>query len=187
MSMRKAVAAAVGAVLAGGGLARGAKVGDWIGDNYTSGASTWADSSGAGSNASVPAGITAPTSTANVFNGHKSVNFPGGEGAGAPGWFSVPATASNTLGATALTWVAVVKTTATQTSNGGQFWQKQGLIGKEEGGAVNDWGFGVGGANGDVGVGNPDTTISTTTAVNDGATHVLIGVWNGTAGSLTFF
>ena len=49
MSNRKALAAAVGAVLAGGGLARGALVGQWIGDNYTSGATTWADSSGAGS------------------------------------------------------------------------------------------------------------------------------------------
>lgn len=180
MSNRTAVAAAVGAVLAGGALARGALVGQWTGDNYTSGATTWADSSGAGSTGTVLTGITPPTATANVFNGHKAVNFPGGDGANAPGWFSVTDTATNALGATSLTWVGVIKTTAANTSNGGAFWQKAGLIGKEEGGDTTDWGFGVGGTTADVGTGGGDTTITSTGSVTDGATHVLVGTWDGT-------
>jgi len=189
MSNRKAVvAAAVGAVLAGGGLARGALVGQWIGDNYAGG-NSWNDSSGAGSNATVITGVMAPTTTAGVFNGHKAVNFPGGAGANAPGWFSVPDTASNALGATALSWIGVFKTSATNISDGAQFWQKAGLIGKEEGGATTDWGFGVGAANATVGVGTPDTTITSSGAVNDGATHVVAATWDGSGatGTLTLY
>ena len=57
MANRKALAAAVVAGLIGAGSAQGALVGQWIGDNYTTG--NWADSSGNG-NTLVNGAFTGP-------------------------------------------------------------------------------------------------------------------------------
>jgi hypothetical protein len=164
-----------------GGVARADLVGQWKSDTYTGGAS-WTDSSGKGNTATAVGTIaTAP----NTFNGHPAVLFTGGDGAAATGFFKVTNSATVAVGATGLTMVAVFKPTAANTSTGGQFWQKSGLIGNENPGAVNDWGLGYGASQADVGIGNPDTTIvSGTVPLNQGL--VEIGTWD-TSGKLTLY
>jgi autotransporter-associated beta strand protein len=62
-----------------------------------------------------------------------------------------------------------VKTTATGGS--GQWWAGQGLVDGEVPGAANDFGTSLDGSHAAFGVGNPDTTIVSTTAINDGQWH----------------
>jgi hypothetical protein len=163
------LSAAAFAVLALQNSAPAALVGQWIGDNYTSG--NWADSTGNGHTA-IPAGTLSTTD--NFFNGHRAVNFSGGT---FDGYFRVANNPGTLQGATALTLVAVFHPVDNGLSSGSQFWQNAGLIGNEQGGAVSDWGLGYGGTLARMGVGGPDTTISSTGAVTLNATHVMIGTW----------
>ena len=172
-----AAAAASGAMVCS---AQAALVGQWKADTYTSG--NWVDSTGNGHDAT-PVGTL--TTTANAFNGHAGINFPGGNGATASGFFKVTNDTNTLVGAPALTLVAVFNPTAAGTSVGGQFWQKSGLIGNEQPGAVNDWGMGFAGGVADAGIGAPDTTIlSGNLALNQ--THVAIETWDST-GTLTLY
>jgi Concanavalin A-like lectin/glucanases superfamily/PEP-CTERM motif len=160
----------------------GSLIGQWVGDNYTSG--NWNDSSGNGHTGTLVGTVSTSISG---FNGHKSIVFPGGDGAAAMGHFTVTNNASTLVGATALTLAAVFNPTAANTSVGGQFWQKSGLIGNEQPGAVGDWGLGFGGSQAAMGVGAPDTTI--VSPVVDPALntpHIAIGQWS-TAGTMTLY
>lgn len=62
-----------------------------------------------------------------------------------------------------------VKTSATGGS--GQWWNGKGLVDGEVSGVVDDFGTSLVGSNAAFGVGNPDTTITSTTAINDGQWH----------------
>jgi hypothetical protein len=125
------------------------------------------------------------TTSLSGFNGHKSLVFPGGDGAAATGYFTVLNDATALVGATNLTLAAVFNPTAANTSVGGQFWQKSGLIGNEQPGAVNDWGLGFGASQADLGMGAPDTT-SVSPALTLSAPHVAIGIWSNT-GTMTLY
>jgi hypothetical protein len=160
--------------------AHAALIGKWTGDGYTAG--DWLDSSGNGHTGTA---IGIVTTSITGFNGHKSLVFPGGDGAAATGYFNVLNDATALVGATDLTLAAVFNPTAANTSLGGQFWQKSGLIGNEQPNAVNDWGLGFGASQADLGVGAPDTTI-VSSALTLGAPHVVIGIWSGT-GTMTLY
>jgi hypothetical protein len=56
-------------------------------------------------------------------------------------------------------------------NNGTQWYDGQGLVDGEVGGVVNDFGTSLLGDKAAFGVGNPDTTITSTTAINDGQWH----------------
>ena len=65
-----------------------------------------------------------------------------------------------------------MKTTAT--ASGGHWWAGRGLVDGEVAGATNDWGVALVGTKVAFGVGNPDVTISNSTAINDGAPHHVV-------------
>ena len=159
---------------------KAALVGQWIADDYTT--SDWIDHSG-GNHTATPIGDLV-TSTSG-FNGHKSIVFPGGDGASALGFFTVSNDSSLLVDATSFTLAAVFTPATANTSVGGQFWQKAGLIGNEQPNAVTDWGFGFGGSQAYVGVGAPDVTILSTN-LSLSTPHIAIGTWSGT-GTMTLY
>ena len=65
-----------------------------------------------------------------------------------------------------------VKTT--QTAGTGEWFHGAGLVDGDSPGVTNDFGAALLGANFAFGVGNPDTTISSTTAINDGNWHLCV-------------
>jgi len=62
-----------------------------------------------------------------------------------------------------------VKTT--QTGGSGQWYAGRGLVDAEVAGSVNDFGISLESSNAAFGVGNPDTTITSTAVINDGQWH----------------
>ncbi|MEK7952547.1 LamG-like jellyroll fold domain-containing protein [Luteolibacter soli] len=62
-----------------------------------------------------------------------------------------------------------VKTTAT--GGTGQWWAGKSMVDAEMPGAANDWGISLVGNKAGFGMGNPDQTILSTTAINDGTWH----------------
>jgi hypothetical protein len=182
MKNEKFLAAAVLAGLMGAGSAHGALVGQWIGDNYTTGGN-WADSSGNGNLGTLKGSIQAftnPVATPNAFGTHTGVTLNG------TAFFTVPNNAGVLIGANALTMAAVFNPSAANASSGGQFWQKGGLIGNEQPGGVADWGLGFGGSQGVWGIGAAadSTILSGNLALN--SPHVIVGTWS-TAGTQTLY
>jgi hypothetical protein len=57
----------------------------------------------------------------------------------------------------------------------------------EVSGPVNDFGISLVGANAAFGVGNPDTTITTTSAINDGAWHHVTATRDATSGQMNLY
>ena len=78
-----------------------------------------------------------------------------------------------------------VKTTATGGS--GQWYNGKGLVDGEMSGAVNDFGTALVGNKAAFGVGNPDTTILTTNAVNDGAWHHVTATRDAVSGQMSLY
>jgi hypothetical protein len=75
-----------------------------------------------------------------------------------------------------------VKTTA---SGGvGQWYQGQGLVDGEVAGAASDFGTALSGGKFAVGIGNPDTTILSTTSINDGAWHYCVATREASSGTI---
>lgn len=79
-----------------------------------------------------------------------------------------------------------VKTTATG-SAGAQWWSGEGLVDGEVGGVVDDFGTSLLGNNVAFGVGNPDTTITSTTAINDGAWHHVAATRSASTGLMQLY
>jgi hypothetical protein len=79
-----------------------------------------------------------------------------------------------------------VKTTATGAA-GTQWWQGLGLLDGEVANVANDFGVSLVGSHVAFGVGNPDTTIQSTTSVNDGAWHHVAVTRNATTGALVLY
>lgn len=79
-----------------------------------------------------------------------------------------------------------MKTTATGGA-GTQWYSGNGLVDGEVGGAGADFGTSLLGSKVAFGVGNPDTTIQSPTAVNDGAWHHVAVTRNGTSGAMQLF
>lgn len=78
-----------------------------------------------------------------------------------------------------------IKTTATGAA--GQWWSGLGIVDGEVSGAVNDFGTSLLGNKAAFGVGNADTTISSTTAINDGAWHHVTATRTGTTGAMNLY
>jgi hypothetical protein len=57
--------------------------------------------------------------------------------------------------------------------NSSQWWSGEGLVDGEVAGGMDDFGISLAGNGAAFGVGNPDTTITSTSAVNDGQWHTL--------------
>ena len=78
-----------------------------------------------------------------------------------------------------------VKTTATASS--GQWWSGMGLVDGEVSGSVADFGTALVANKAAFGVGNPDTTITSTTAINDGAWHHIAATRNSASGAMRLY
>ena len=165
-------------------LTRASLIGDWVADTYQSGDPTWTDSTGNGHTATA-VGPNSLTVTANALNGHAAINFFGGNGVGAQGYFTVANDGSTLVGATGLTLVAVIQPTAAGTSVGGNFYNQAGVIGNEQGGVVNDWDLGFASSQAVGGIGNPDTTLTSAPLTLD-QPYIEIGTWD-TSGLLTLY
>jgi len=78
-----------------------------------------------------------------------------------------------------------VKTTAT----GGtpQWYSGPGLVDGDLPGSQNDFGTALVGAKFAVGIGNPDTTLSSKTSINDGNWHHVAATWNMNNGALVVY
>ena len=75
----------------------------------------------------------------------------------------------------------------TTTGGTGQWWSGKGLVDGEVPGAADDFGISLLGNNAAFGVGNPDTTISTTTAVNDGNWHHVAATRDSVSGAMNLY
>ncbi len=78
-----------------------------------------------------------------------------------------------------------VRTTAT--GGTGQWWNGKGLVDGEVSGAGADFGVTLLGSKAAFGVGNPDTTITSTTAINDGQWHQITATRNNTNGAIQLY
>jgi hypothetical protein len=78
-----------------------------------------------------------------------------------------------------------MKTTAT--GGNGQWWSGEGLIDGEVPNAADDFGISLVGNKAAFGVGNPDTTISTSSAVNDGLWHHVAATRDSVSGAMDLY
>ncbi len=80
-----------------------------------------------------------------------------------------------------------IKTTATGGVGNGQWWNGKGIVDGEVPGSVADFGLTLLGSTAAFGIGNPDTTITSTTAINDGQWHHLAAEWNNLTGVMQLY
>ncbi len=157
-----------------------AVVGQWVASDLPSGAvTTWTDRI-----ASRPAvNNGGPTKTANGV-------FLDGNDALVVAAANNPVVGDNTYTATVVCKVTAGATRAGLTpGNVATWWGNSSLIGRElPGGNRGDWAVAVNGLNGAVaGRGNPDTGVVGSTALNDGLSHVITGVFNGAGATIALF
>jgi hypothetical protein len=132
------------------------------------GSEAWADAAAAGGS-----GITTLVHGATPA-GTAAIDFPGTARLGLAG-------AANSIGGeTAFTLAMVVKADAAGAGEPGQWFDNTGLIDAEQPGQTADWGLAIAnhGRPG-LGVGNPDTTAYSGTAIDDGQWHVVVATWDG--------
>jgi hypothetical protein len=75
----------------------------------------------------------------------------------------------------------------TMTGGTGQWWAGSGLVDGDVPDATNDFGVALVGSNVGFGIGNPDTTITSTTAVNDGDWHHVVATRSGAIGLIKLY
>ena len=80
-----------------------------------------------------------------------------------------------------------VKTSATGNVGNGQWWNGRGIVDGEVPGSVSDFGLTLMGSHAAFGIGNPDTTITSTTAINDGQWHQVAAEWNNLTGVMQLY
>ncbi len=78
-----------------------------------------------------------------------------------------------------------VRTTAT--GGASQWWNGKGIVDGEVSGSVADFGLTLVGKTAGFGMGNPDTTIVSTNAINDGQWHHLAAAWNSFTGLMQLY
>lgn len=78
-----------------------------------------------------------------------------------------------------------VRTTAT--GGTGQWYAGKAMVDADVPGAADDWGIALVGGKAGFGIGNPDTTIVSTTAVNDGAWHHIAATRTSTSGAMKLY
>ena len=99
---------------------------------------------------------------------------------GVSGYAQIPRSISNHF--TISFWV---KTTATAAT--GQWWNGKGLVDGEVAGTVDDFGVTLLGGKAGFGVGNPDTTISSTASINDGQWHHVAATRDAVSGKMCLY
>ena len=99
---------------------------------------------------------------------------------GASSYLQIPAGVANDFSIAC--WV---KTTAT--GGAGQWWNGLGLVDGEIPGAAADFGTSLIGSKAAFGVGNPDTTITSTSAINDGQWHHVAATRNNAGGAMKLY
>ena len=99
---------------------------------------------------------------------------------GTDGYVQIPRAVSNNF--TLTFWV---KTTAT--GGGSQWWAGKGLIDGEMAGGGSDFGTSLVGAKAGFGVGAPDTTIVSTTSINDGNWHHVAATRDSASGEIKLY
>jgi uncharacterized repeat protein (TIGR03806 family) len=99
---------------------------------------------------------------------------------GVTGYVRIPVSILNDF--TIALWA---KTTAT--AGTGQWWAGKGLVDGEVNGSVNDFGTSLVGNKFGFGIGNPDTTILSTSAINDGQWHHLVATRNAFNGQMKVY
>ena len=72
-------------------------------------------------------------------------------------------------------------------SSSGQWWTGQGLVDGEVAGGSDDFGISLAGNTAAFGVGNPDTTINSTTAINDGQWHQITATRSAYTGLMQLY
>lgn len=75
----------------------------------------------------------------------------------------------------------------TNVGGSGQWWAGKGLVDGEVSGTVDDFGVSLVGGKAALGIGNPDTTITTSNAVNDGVWHHIAATRNSVTGQLLMY
>ncbi|MBK1882544.1 hypothetical protein JIN85_08960 [Luteolibacter pohnpeiensis] len=151
-----------------------AMVGQWVGDDYTQGDSSWASRVD-----NIPAvAVNGPFTTEEHFNGHRAVDL-------ISEYFQVEA-ADNPLAASTQFTLAVAFYPMEEGASAANYYQASGLVGMEEAGIVNDWGLGWGGAKVVAGIGNPDLTISSP-VIELSKLQVAVLTWNGATGVETLY
>lgn len=130
------------------------------------------DESGHGNDGTVSGSVTYPAGKLGAHAAH----FDGGSNT----FVTIPRVVSNqfTIGF----WV---NTTATGAN--GQWFDGQGLVDGEVGGVTDDFGISLVGNKAAFGVGNPDTTIYTTEAINDGQWHHVAVTRDSVTGQMALY
>ena len=130
------------------------------------------DTSGHGNGGIVTGSVTYPAGKL----GAKAVQFNGSTGK----YVTIPPAVSNDF--TIAFWVRT-----TTIGGSGQWYNGKGLVDGEMGGVADDFGLTLIGANAAFGVGNPDTTIVTTNAVNDGSWHHVTATRDYASGQMNLY
>jgi len=104
-----------------------------------------------------------------VFNGSSYVLIPKSIGLTGPGF-------------TIAMWVQT-----TDTAGGPNWYSGEGLVDGEVAGVTTDFGAALVGGNVALGVGQPDTTVTSATAINDGNWHYVAATWNLTSGAMNVY
>jgi len=102
---------------------------------------------------------------------------------GANSWVSIPVS----IGSTNITIAMWINTTDASGLVGDQWYSDHGLVDGEVTGTVNDFGTALGGGKFKLGIGNPDTTLTSSTSINDGTWHHVAGIWNSGSGLMQVF
>jgi hypothetical protein len=84
-------------------------------------------------------------------------------------------------------WTIAYWVKTTDTGGGGQWWAGKGMVDGKVGGVVDDFGTSLVGSYAAFGVGNPDTTITSTTPINDGQWHHIAAARNATTGLMQLY
>jgi O-glycosyl hydrolase len=99
---------------------------------------------------------------------------------GSNSYVQIPLVVSNDF--TIAFWL---KTTGSASS--GQWWDGKGLVDGEVPGTVNDFGVSLVGTKVGLGIGNPDTTVTTTNAANDGQWHHVAATRDAVSGQMLVY
>jgi hypothetical protein len=75
----------------------------------------------------------------------------------------------------------------TDTGATGQWYSGKGLVDGEVSGSTTDFGTALNGGKFSLGIGNPDKTLTSTVAVNDGKWHHLVATWNSSNGAMQLY
>jgi hypothetical protein len=84
-------------------------------------------------------------------------------------------------------WTIAYWVKTTDTGGSGQWWAGKGIVDGEVAGVMDDFGTSLVGSHAAFGVGNPDTTITSTTAINDGQWHHVAAVRNAATGLMQLY